>query len=154
MKINLKKIMQLVKATIKDIKMLLEVEKTAQGLRTYSGDFSEKEIEEWLESDTIYLIKNKDIIMGSISYEVKDAENVYISGLVIKPEFQKQGLGGQAMKKILEELKECKKISLVVHPDNPAVKLYQSLGFKNTGCKENYYGDGEPRLMMLRANKK
>lgn len=144
--------MQLVKATSKDIQALLEIEKTAKGLKIYSGYFTEEGIKEWLDSDIVYLIKKEETIVGSISYEVKDEKHAYISGLIVKPEFQKQGLGSQAIQLLLEELKKFKQVSLVVHPDNHAVRLYESLGFVSQGCKENYYGDGEPRLIMVKNN--
>jgi len=41
-----------------------------------------------------------------------------------------------------------KRIELVTHPDNPALKLYESLGFTVESRKENYWGDGEPRLVL------
>jgi len=144
------KAVKLVRATNEDIKTLLEIEKTAEGLKTYSGEFNEKGVEEWLDSDIVYLIKKDKVIVGNISYEVKNSKHAYISGLIIKPEFQKQGLSKQAMQLLLEELKNFKKLSLVVHPDNHAVRLYESFGFINKGRKENYYGDGEPRLMMVK----
>lgn len=142
--------MKLIRATDKDIQKLLEIEKTTAGLKIYSGYFNEKEIEEWIDNDIVYLIKNDGVIVGSISYEVKDKNHAYISGLVIKPEFQKQGLARQAMELLLEELKKFKKLSLAVHPDNHAVRLYESLGFVVETRKENYFGDGEPRLVMIK----
>lgn len=145
--------MQLVRATNKDIQTLLEIEKTAKGLKTYSGYFTEEGIKEWLDSDIMYLIKKEEIIVGSISYEVKDEKHAYISGLIIKPEFQKQGLAKKATTKLLEELKNYKKIDLVTHPDNVnAVKLYKSLGFVEKDRKENFFGDGEPRIIMVKTN--
>jgi len=142
--------MKLIRATIKDTQTLLEIEKTTVGLKIYSGYFTEKEIEEWVNNDTVYLIKNDEVIVGSISYEVKNKDHVYISGLVIKPEFQKQGLAKQAMILLFEELKSYKQISLAVHPDNHAVKLYESFGFITKSREENYFGDGEPRLIMVK----
>ena len=138
------------RATIKDAQILLEIEKTTVGLKVYSGYFSEKEIKEWINNDVVYLIKNGEKIAGSISYEIKDKNHAYISGLVIKPEFQKQGLARQAMELLFDELQDFKKLSLVVHPDNHAVKLYESFGFVTESRKENYFEDGEPRLIMVK----
>ena len=53
------------------------------------------------------------------------------------------------------KLKEIEKIELVTHPQNTAaLKLYSKYGFIVTGQKENYYGDGEPRLILTKVNKK
>jgi ribosomal protein S18 acetylase RimI-like enzyme len=55
------------------------------------------------------------------------------------------------MLELLKELKIFKRLDLVVHPDNiGAIKLYNSLGFETESLKENYFGDGEPRLIMIK----
>ena len=142
--------MKLIKATNKNITKLLEIEETARGLKVYSGYFSEKEIKEWLESDEVYLIEMDNNVVGSLSYEIKNHSHAYISGLVIKPEFQKRGLARKAMLLLIKKLERYEKLSLVVHPENHAVKLYESLGFAQKSIKENYFGDGEPRLIMTK----
>ena len=144
--------MELIRATIKDVQTLLEVEKTTIGLKVYSGYFTKEEVEGYVKDSIVYLIKNNDNIVGSISYDVIDSNHADVSGLVIKPEFQKQGLAKKAMELLFEELKNYKKLSLVVHPDNHALKLYKSFGFIEELRKENYFGDGEPRLIMNKNN--
>ena len=37
---------------------------------------------------------------------------------------------------------------LTVHPDNPAVRLYQQLGFTIIEHQPHYFGKDEPRLLM------
>ena len=97
------------------------------------------------------MIKNDcDVTVGSISYQIKNKTHAYISGLIIKPEFQKQGLAKKALSLLLEKLKNYQKLSLVVHPENPAIKLYLSFGFAIKSRKENYFGDGQPRLVMVK----
>ena len=142
--------MKLKRATIKDIQTLLEIEKTTIGLKLYSGYFNEKEVEGYVKNSIVYLIKNNDDIVGSISYDVINSNHADISGLVIKPEFQKKGLAKKAMELLFKELKDYKKLSLCVHPDNHALKLYESFGFKKESRKENYFGDGEPRIIMVK----
>lgn len=142
--------MELIRATNKDVQELLEIEKTAIGLKVYSGYFSEKEVKEWIEKESVYLIDNNGVIVGSISFEVIDKNKACISGLVIKPEFQRQGFAKKAIVLLFEKLKNFKKLTLTVHPDNHALELYKSLGFTVDSCRENYFGDGEPRLIMIK----
>ncbi|HWQ60510.1 MAG TPA: GNAT family N-acetyltransferase, partial [Candidatus Fimivivens sp.] len=78
------------------------------------------------------------------------ADHAYISGLVIVPKFQRRGLARKAMNMLLDELKGFPHLALDVHPDNHAVKLYESLGFVATESVENFYGDGQPRIIMVR----
>ena len=141
---------KLQRATLDDVQTLLEIEKTTIGIKTYSGYFTEEEIKDYIKNTVVYLIKKGNDIAGSISYEIKDENHADLSGLVIKPEFQKQGLAKKALAKLLEELNKFKLIDLVVHPDNvSALKLYESFGFVVKCRKENFYGDGEPRLVMV-----
>ena len=132
--------------------LLLKIEKTVRGLKIYSGCFTKQEIEEWLGNDIVFLIENDDLIVGSLSYEIKDKNHAHISGFVIKPKFQKQGFAKQALKLLFQKLNNFRKLSLDVHPDNHIVGLYESLGFKRESLVENYYGDGEPRLVMVKNN--
>lgn len=128
----------------------MEIEKTTMDLETYHGLYNKKEVLDYIKNEIVYLIFREKILVGVISYKIRDKGHVYIGGLIIKPEFQKQGLGRQVMEKLLEELKDYKELNLVVHPENfSAVKLYKSLGFVEKSRMENHYGDGEPRLLLV-----
>jgi ribosomal protein S18 acetylase RimI-like enzyme len=139
------------RATTKDVDSILEVEKTSLGIKTYSGLSGEGEIIKEIENSFFYLIEKDGKIVGDTSYEMKSKDHAYISGLIVAPQFQGQGIARQAMNEILEKLKDVKVIDLLTHPENEkAIGLYESLGFKKTGeKKENYFGDGEPRIEMV-----
>lgn len=141
---------ELLRAKIEDAGVLLEIEKTTQGLDVYSGYFSEEEILNWIKTEFVFIIKKNEAVAGSISYELKEAGHVYIGGLVVKPEFQKTGIAREAMNLLFDKVGDVKKFSLAVHPDNHAVGLYESLGFKGESVAENYFGDGAPRLIMIK----
>jgi len=144
MPINLKR------ASKGDIPILVELEKSVAGTKIYSPMLEEKEWEEALEKEIVYLIEKDGIVTGNISYERKENNRVYISGLVLSPRFQRQGIGREVIIKILDEVKDAKRIDLVTHPDNaPALALYESLGFVVESKVENYYGNGEPRLVLV-----
>lgn len=142
--------MKFQRASEKDIQNVLEIEKTTVDSKIYHGLFSEKEVLDYIKNEIVYLIFKERSLVGLISYQMKGSDHAYIGGLTIKPEFQGQGIGTEAMQKLLEELKECKIIDLVVHPENlNAIKLYKSLGLIEKSRMENYYGDGEPRLLLV-----
>lgn len=148
MPINLKK------ATKADIQILIKLEKSVAGTKIYSPMLEKKEWEEALEKETVYLIEKNGIIAGNVSYERKENSRVYISGLVIIPSFQGQGIGREVIIRILDEVEDAKRIDLVTHPDNaPALALYKSIGFVVESRVENYYGDGEPRLVLVLERK-
>ncbi len=139
------------RARPEDIAALVEIERSVAGSRIYSPMTAESEWrEEFAKDAVVYLILKDGVVAGDVSYEMR-GRGAYISGLAIKPEFQKQGIGREVMRRILEELKDAERIELAAHPENaPALRLYASLGFAVEGKKENYYGDGEPRLILAR----
>jgi ribosomal protein S18 acetylase RimI-like enzyme len=143
----------LVRATIHDLDLFLDTEKSVRHLKTYSALTDEKEAREFFKTNTIYLIKKGGRVVGNISYELKGNRRAYISGLVVKPEFQGSGIGRAALKTVLGKLKKMRQIDLVTHPKNtPALLLYLSFGFFIHAWKDNYFGDGEPRLFLVHKN--
>ncbi len=138
------------KATAKDVDQYLAIEKSVIGPKTYSGITDENEAKEEFQNNQVFFIKKDGEIVGTIQYEIKSSDHAYLSGLAIDKRFQGQGIGREAVKLILNKLKNIKRIHIVTHPDNlAALKLYQSLGFIMESRKENYYGDGEPRLTLV-----
>jgi len=143
--INLKR------ATIEDVDSILAVERSVEGIKIYSAMTNRDEVAEDVVKNFVYLIERGGKVVGNISYELGDGNHAYLSGLAIMPEFQRQGIAREAVKRILDILKETKFISLVTHPENEkSISLYTSLGFKKDGePKDNYFGDGQPRIRMV-----
>jgi len=140
---------ELERATAKDAALFLEIELSIPPTPTYSPTTSLGESLEEIENNTIYLIRADGEIVGSVMYQMKSSTHAYISGLTIRPDFQGQGFGKAAMEKVLEELKAVLTVDLVTHPDNTrAVALYESFGFTIGERIENYFDDGEPRIVM------
>lgn len=138
-------------ATEKDIPIFIELEKSVMGSKTYSGIDDEDEAKEEFKNNIVYLIHKDGEIVGSIEYEIKSPDHVYLSGSVVFPKFQKQGIGREALRQILEKLKNVKRIDLVTHPDNKAtLSLCKTFGFVYESRVENYYDDGEPRIILAK----
>ncbi len=137
------------KATVKDVDQYLTIEKSVIGPKTYSGITVEDKAKEEFQTNQVYFIKKDSKIVGTIQYEMKSPDHAYLSGLVVDPRFQGQGIGREASKLILQELKDMKRVDLITHPHNTrALMLYLSLGFVIESWKDDYYGDGEPRLVL------
>ncbi len=138
------------KAIIADIPTLISIEKSVAGTKIYSPMLEEDDWKYEIENNTVYLIEKDGTVVGNISYERKGEGKVYINGLAINPPFQGKDIGRKVMIRILDEIKDAKRIELDTHPDNaPALALYESLGFVVESRIENYYGDGEPRLVLI-----
>jgi ribosomal-protein-alanine N-acetyltransferase len=137
-------------ADISDIAILISLEKSVSGSKLYSPMLTKEEWVEALGKNKTYFIEVDGTVAGEVSYKMNDFNCAHIDGLVVKPDFQGKGIARKAMELVLKELKEVQKIDLVTHPDNiKAIKLYESFGFKIESRTENYFGDGEPRVLMV-----
>ncbi|MFA5009709.1 MAG: GNAT family N-acetyltransferase [Patescibacteria group bacterium] len=141
------------KVTIEDVDKLLEVEKTAVSSKTYFSITDREEAKKEIENNEVYFIIKHNKIVGTTEYQIKNPNHAYLGGLVIIPSFQGQGIARKAAEFKLEKLKNIKRIDLTAHPrNNKIIVLYLSLGFHIESWKDNYFGDGEPRLILALNN--
>ncbi len=141
------------KVTEKNIPLYLKIEKIGGSSGLYFSLKTVHEVKKFLAENTVYFICDGAKIIGTISYEIKNKDRVILTGIVVIPDYQKKGVATDAVKKILSEIENIKKIELVTHPKNiPAIKLYTRFGFRIVGRKENFFGDGQPRLLLERIN--
>ena len=85
---------------------------------------------------------------GGINQEQRKG---WILSLAIRKENRGMGIGRMLSQDVIRRLrsKNVTKICLTVHPDNSSAKhLYEDLGFYVHEKIKDYYGDGEPRLVM------
>ncbi len=139
------------KATIADAELYLEIEKTAIGKKTYSIITDSDEARDEIEMNEIFFIYVNNILVGRVAYEIKNKNEAYLSDLIILPEFQGLGIARKAVLFQLDQTKEYNYVWFVTHPhNNKILTLYLPLGFTIESWKDNYYGDGEPRLVLVR----
>ena len=138
-------------ATPADAAAFVELERAVATSKTYSGVLSvEEALQEFTENET-YLIYQNGKLVGSTQFEMKGPDHAYLSGLVIHPDFQGRGIAREAALFRLNKLRDVKRIDVVTHPENAKIlHLYKSLGFTVEKRIENYYGDGEPRLLLVK----
>jgi ribosomal-protein-alanine N-acetyltransferase len=104
-----------------------------------------------IEDNILYFICQDGMIVGTIAYRMRPDGSVHISSLNVDPAHRHRGIARAAMVHVLAEAKGACRIDLVAHPENePALQLYLSLGFKIESRRENFFGDGEPRLVLAR----
>jgi ribosomal protein S18 acetylase RimI-like enzyme len=138
-------------ATEGDIETLIALEKSVSGKVTYSPMLESDEWREAIGKGPVYLIEYNGAVVGDISYEPKaEPDHFELSGIMLMPEYQGQGIGGEALRQILAEMGDTATVELVVHPDNPAIILYKAHGFVFDSQVENYFDDGQPRQIFIR----
>jgi ribosomal protein S18 acetylase RimI-like enzyme len=141
------------KATQEDLEDFLKLEHIAAESKMYSAILNKDEaLKEFAENEVYLIYKGKQLV-GTMGYKIKSPEHAYLGLLVVHPDFRGQGIAREAALFRLNKLKGIKRIDLVTHPENSKIiNLYQSLGFKIEKRVENYFGDGEPRLMLVKEN--
>jgi len=98
----------------------------------------------------VSLVKKKDKIIGLVAYKILK-KKIHINGLIIDPEFRGKGFTREAMVLAFKKMPKKLPLELVVHPhNNSAISLYLSLNFIIKSWSENHFGDGEPRLLMIK----
>ena len=144
----------LVKAKPDEFDTFWKIEQSAADSPLYSSN-DEDEAREEFKTCEVYFIHKDDIVVGAIWYEKKSSEHAYISGTIVLPEYQGQGIGKEAKRLLVQgPLKDMHRIDATVHPHNSAnIRIYLSLGFIIESWIDDCYGDGEPRLVLVKLNK-
>lgn len=107
-------------------------------------------VEDYLKDSEIYLGYEKQKPVCYFAFKQGKNNRVELVTTGVLPDYQGQGIGKQIIAKLLE-LNKGKTLHLVTHPRNiAALVLHLKSGFVINGWKENYFGDGEPRLLMQR----
>jgi len=113
-------------------------------------DFSSTSVKltlSFLKGCEVFLVYEKNIPIGFLAYKTNEG-GVKVKQIIVLPKYQKKSYGKLIVKKLLELVKG-NNVYLHTHPKNTAaIILYLKNGFQITAWKENYYGDGEPRLIF------
>lgn len=103
-------------------------------------------IENLNPNETIYIYKENNINKGFIHIQ-NGLDIIDILNIIVKPEYQNQGIGSVLLKYIIDN-KQDKKIMLEVRSKNiNAIKLYQKYDFKIINIRKNYYKDDDAIIM-------
>lgn len=134
------------------LKLLLDLDQKIYRHSLVTPFKNVEEVKKHLGQSVAYLIYDNKTVIGYCSFDIH-ADKIHVSGIALLEEFRHKGIGTYIMKKLLNNLKTYKNISLTVHPKNvAAVKMYYNLGFVAIGWKDNYFGDGQPRLILEKNN--
>jgi ribosomal protein S18 acetylase RimI-like enzyme len=135
---------------IKEANVLFELENRALNRDFDLRSANVQQQIEYLRGSEIYILYDEREPVGFFAFR-RDSSGIEARSIVVVPEKQGKGYGKEIMKKLLE-LANGNNIRLVTHPKNRiAIAYYLKSGFEIYGWKENYYGDGEPRLLLRRT---
>ena len=130
--------MQIRKMTMEDLQQVCAIEN-----ETFSDPWSEEDFRNSLqEANNAYLLAELDgVIAGYCGYWGIAGEG-YIYNVAVKQEFRRQGLGYQMLKTLIDESADrgITSFTLEVRASNePAIRLYESLGFESAGLRKDFY---------------
>ena len=133
---------------------MASLEKSVSGNKLFHPLTDEGAVRAYIKESIVFIVQLDGCAVGTVSYKLEDSGDVHIMGLTTSPQHQRLGIGKKAMEFVLGKLGKNRRVYLTVHPENtPAVTLYLKPGFKAEGRKENYFGDGEPRLILAKILK-
>ncbi len=138
----------------------VNIEKEAKVLfaldnKAFSRDFDlpSRTVQEqisFLRGCDVYMLYESDMPVGFFALK-KNGDGIELDAIVVIPEKQGKGYGKAMMDKILK-LTKGNIVHLATHPRNTgAIIFYLKFGFEIYGWKDNYFGDGQPRLLLKRA---
>lgn len=137
------------KMKFRDIKKVVELEEKylleSLGEKLLASELSEKN-----NGVSFYVIENDDVVIGYIGryYFFQEAE---VLNFVVDESYQRQGYGQKLFDKMVEDMKDVKKITLEVRASNiKGINFYTKNGFKQVGVRKRYYKNGEDALLLLK----
>jgi ribosomal protein S18 acetylase RimI-like enzyme len=91
-------------------------------------------------------------LVATGAFRWREDASVYLSNIAVLPGMRRQGLGREMLNHLLSFCADADTVDLAVHPDNlPAIALYTAARFSPIYVKDDFFGDGEPRLIMRRS---
>ena len=137
------------KMEFRDVKKVVELEEKylleSLGEKLLASELSEKN-----NGVSFYVIENDDVVIGYIGryYFFQEAE---VLNFVVDESYQRQGYGQKLFDKMVEDMKDVKKITLEVRASNiKGINFYTKNGFKQVGVRKKYYKNGEDALLLLK----
>lgn len=134
---------------IKEAQTLFELEKLAFHRDFDLSSRNIQELRDYLEKSETYILYADQKPQGFFAFK-KTNNEIELLSIAVNPDKQGKGYGRVMMNKIIE-LAKGDSIQVVTHPKNrSAIIFYLKSGFEIYGWKDNYYGDGKPRLLLKR----
>ena len=149
------------RATLTDLDQVIEL-----NLRTlpenYFRDFFIYHLEQWPEAFVVaeepggaivgYIMARVETGLGYIHRFI--TQKGHVISIAVDPAYRRRGIGRALMLESMKAMKERyggKEVFLEVRVSNePAIRLYEKLGFKKVKRVISYYSDGEDAYIMAR----
>ena len=139
-------------ATEKQADMLVEFEQTIALPKLYGKPLDLQGAIKEIHENIYYFIKYDGVLVGTAAYRKRENGSCYISNMAVAPSHRRQGIAHAALEFLMDKCTNSHRIDLITHPENfRSIPLYESFGFVIESRIENYYADGEPRIVMAKG---
>lgn len=142
--------MNITPATPADLPALARLEREVFAHGAYPGFLFRQAMDLW----PLWLLVARDDAGQPGAYvfgaPAEQAERAWLLSAATHPSLRGRGVGRALLRRLLELLacSGVREVRLTVHPDNPAQHLYAREGFVVESSSADYFGPGEPRLVM------
>jgi ribosomal protein S18 acetylase RimI-like enzyme len=120
-----------------------------RNLRLYGRPLDHAAALSEVQANEYFLHVRHERIAATGAWCRRDDGTVYLSNIAVRADLRRQGLARIMMLHLLDCCSEAAAVDLAVRPENEAAcSLYRSPGFKRSRQVENFFGDGEPRLII------
>jgi ribosomal protein S18 acetylase RimI-like enzyme len=110
------------------------------------------EVIDYIQDSQVYVAYLDNIPAGYFVLKDLSEDKKELKSIAVHSDYQENGVGKTMMKKVLE-LCANSEIVLVTHPKNiQALVMYLKNGFVITGWIDDFLGDGQPRLKLIRES--
>ena len=147
------------KARREDIPAIIVVNRVSRP-ENYPEWFFEDHLTRWGEACYVAEVNGKVVgyVMSRVEYGASNFDlrrlvrKGHIVSIAVLPGYRRRGIGTALMKAALRSLREkygCEEVYLEVRVSNePAIRLYEKLGFRRVRVIPMYYLDGEDAYVM------
>jgi ribosomal protein S18 acetylase RimI-like enzyme len=104
------------------------------------------------KDEAIFILQDKDLLGWAVFKLIPSDSLAHLLKLLIHPDFRRKGYGEDLLKRSISELEKDNylKFYLEVEKGNPAIFIYQRLGFTPVHEISNFYGQGRNAIAMSR----
>ncbi len=107
-----------------------------------------------LYPELFLVAKHGNRVVGYVSAVVRSDGYGHIVSICVDPEYRRQGIGKKLMESVEARMRSkfglCRYRLEVRVSNEPAIRLYKSLGYRIVGVLRSYYPDGEDGYVMVK----
>lgn len=113
----------------------------ATELLAYDFPWSRSGFEKALDDGLSYVFCNSQQRLLGYAFFLTVLDEVHLLNFCVHPRFHRQGIGRCALASLMQHftLTDYTRMLLEVRESNPAIALYQALGFQCDGVRRDYY---------------